>query len=100
VNVVAMEGDVELAEGDLGAAQLLDAAPQSLSDRHAAGVDPDERDSLEIRVALHDLVRDSRQRALDRLGIEDSLGFRGLRAQGALRALLTFGLLSGLSGPS
>jgi hypothetical protein len=45
-------------------------------------------------------VRDSRQRALDRLGIEDSLGFRGLRAQGALRALLTFGLLSGLSGPS
>jgi len=35
-------------------------------------------------------VRDSRERALDRLGIEDSLGFRGLRAQGALTALLTF----------
>jgi hypothetical protein len=35
-------------------------------------------------------VRDPRQRALDRLGIEDSLRFRGLRAQGALMALLTY----------
>jgi hypothetical protein len=63
-------------------------------------VDPDERDPLEVRVALDDLVRDPRQRPLDRLGIEDSLGFRGLRAQGALRALLTVRLLSGLTGPS
>jgi hypothetical protein len=63
-------------------------------------VDPDERDPLELGIALDDLVRNPRERALDRLGIEDSLGFRGLRAQGALRALLTFRLLSGLSGPS
>jgi len=62
-------------------------------------VDADERDAIELGVALDDLVRDPRQRALDRLGIEDSLRFGGLRAQGALRALLTFGLLSGLSGP-
>jgi hypothetical protein len=53
-------------------------------------VDPDERDALELRVALDDLVRDPRQRAFDRLGIEDSLRFRGLSAQGALRALFTF----------
>jgi hypothetical protein len=53
-------------------------------------VDPDQRDPFELGVALDDLVRDPRQRAVDRLGIEDSLGFRGLRAQGALRALLTF----------
>jgi hypothetical protein len=53
-------------------------------------VDADERDPLEVAVALDDLVRDPRQRALDRLGIEDSLGFRGVRAYGALRALLTF----------
>jgi len=38
-------------------------------------VDPDERDALELRVALDDLVRDPRQRAFDRLGIEDSLRF-------------------------
>jgi hypothetical protein len=54
-------------------------------------VDPDQRDALEVGIALDDLVRDPRQRALDRLGIEDSLRFRGLRAaQGTLRALLTF----------
>jgi hypothetical protein len=63
-------------------------------------VDADECDPVEVGVALDDLVRDPRQRALDRLGIEDSLGFRGLRAQGALTALLTLRLLSGLSGPS
>jgi hypothetical protein len=53
-------------------------------------VDPHQCDALEVRVCLDDLVRDPRERALDRLGIEDSLGFRGLRAQGALRALLTY----------
>jgi hypothetical protein len=100
VDVVAVEGDVELAEGDLGAAQLGDPAAQPLSDGYAAGVDADERDLLELGIALDDLVRDPRQRALDRLGIEDSLGFRGLRAQGALRVLLTLRLLSGLTGPS
>jgi hypothetical protein len=52
-------------------------------------VDADQRDPLELGIALDDLVRDPGQRPLDRLGIEDSLGFRGLRAQGALRALLT-----------
>jgi hypothetical protein len=90
VDVVAVEGDVELAERDLGAGQLLDAAAQALGERDAARVDADEGDALEIGVPLDDLVRDPRQRSLDRLGIEDSLGFRGLRAQSALRALLTF----------
>jgi hypothetical protein len=100
VDVVAVEGDVELAERDLGAVQIGNAAAQPLGERHAAGVDPHQGDALEVRVGLDDLVRDPRERALDRLGIEDSLGFRGLRAQGALRALLTCRLLSGLSGPS
>jgi hypothetical protein len=53
-------------------------------------VDADQRDPREVGVALDDLVRDARQRPRDRLGIEDSLRFEGLRAQGALRALLTF----------
>jgi hypothetical protein len=52
-------------------------------------VDPDQGDALEIRIALDDLVRDPRERALDCLGIEDSLRFGGLRAQSALRVLLT-----------
>jgi hypothetical protein len=90
VDVVSVERDVQLAERDLGPGQLLDATAQPLGDRDPAGVDADQRDALEIRVPLDDLVRDPRQRALDRLGIENNLGFRGLRAQSALRALLTF----------
>jgi hypothetical protein len=91
VHVVSVEGDVELAERDLGAAHFADAPAQPLGQRDAARVDADERDALEIRVALDDLVRDPRQRALDVLGVENGLRFRGLRAtQGTLRALLTF----------
>jgi hypothetical protein len=52
-------------------------------------VDADQGDPLELRVALDDLVRNPRQRALDRLGIEDGLGLRGLRAQSALAVLTT-----------
>jgi hypothetical protein len=52
-------------------------------------VNSDHRNALEVGIALHDLVRDPRQRSLDVIGIEDGLGFRGLRAQGALAALLT-----------
>jgi hypothetical protein len=48
-------------------------------------VDADERDLREVGVALDDLVRDPRQRLGDRLGIEDSRGCRGVRAQGAFR---------------
>jgi hypothetical protein len=91
VDVVAVEGDVELAERDVRARELGDPAAEPLRERDAAGVDADEGDPVELRIALDDLVRDPRQRALDGVGIEDSLGFGGLRAaQSALRALLTF----------
>jgi hypothetical protein len=90
VDVVAVEGDVELAEGDLRVGELGDAPPEPLGNRDAAGVDADEGDALELGIALDDLVCDPCQRALDRLGIENGLGLRGLRAQSALRVLLTF----------
>jgi hypothetical protein len=88
-HVVAVEGDVELAEGDLRAAQLLDALPQPLREWDAARVDADERDAREVGVPLDDLVRDARQRARDRFGIEKDFRCRGLRRYGALRANLT-----------
>jgi hypothetical protein len=91
VDVVAVESDVELAERDLGAGELGDAAAQALRERDAARVDADECHALEVGIALDDLVRDPRQRALDRLGVEKGLRFGDRRAvQGALRALLTF----------
>ena len=71
-------------------AQLVDPPAQPLRERHAARVDADERDPREVGVALDDLVRDPSERPRDRLGIEDSLRCRGLRAQGALRADATF----------
>jgi hypothetical protein len=91
VDVVAVKGDVQLAERDLGAGQLGDPATQALGERNSARVDADQRDSVELRIPFDDLVRDPRQRALDVRGSEDRLRFGGLRAaQGTLRALLTF----------
>jgi hypothetical protein len=53
-------------------------------DRHAARVDADERDAVELGVALDDLVRDPRQRAVDRVGVEEDPLLGGHRgAQGA-----------------
>jgi hypothetical protein len=89
VHVVAVKGDVELAEGDLRAAQLLDALPQPLRKGDAARVDADERDALQVGVALDDFVRDPRQRAPDRIGVEDRARCRGFRGYGPLRANLT-----------
>ena len=61
VHVVAVEGDVELAEVELELGALLDQAAQAMGERHAARVDPDERDGVEVLVALDDLVRDPRE---------------------------------------
>src|SRR5262249_51212817 len=44
VDVVAVEGDVELAEVELDAGALRDQAPQPLRERDAARVDADEGD--------------------------------------------------------
>jgi hypothetical protein len=89
VDVVAVEGDVELSERDLAAGDVCDAPAQPLCERDATGVDADERDPLELRVALDDLVRDPHDNALDRLGIEKDLFGGGTRRQRALKALLT-----------
>src|SRR5690349_132394 len=65
VDVVAMEGDVELPERDLRGRELLDALPEPLGQRNAAGVDADQGDATEVGVPLGDLVRDPRQRLPD-----------------------------------
>ncbi len=58
---------------------------------HAAGMDADERDSVEIGVALDDLVSDADQGAPERLAVEQQ--FPG-RLRGSHDRLL-----SGLTGP-
>jgi hypothetical protein len=90
VDVVAVEGDVQLPERDLRAGELLDALAQPLRERDAARVDADEGDLREVGVALDDLVRDPRQRLRDRVGVEKRSCCRGLGGYGPLRANLTF----------
>ena len=67
LDVVAVEGDVDGAELDLGAAELLDQPTQPLRERDPAGVDADERDRAEIGVRLDDLVGDPVKGPLQRV---------------------------------
>ena len=107
LDVVAVEGDVDRSEAHLLAAEVGDQPAQALRERHSARVDADERDLLEIRVRLDDLVGDASEAPLDRFAVQhDLLGRDACLAQrlgsvwrrtGAGRCI---GLLSGLSGPS
>ena len=67
LDVVAVEGDVDGAEVDLDAAELLDQPAQPLRERDAARVDADERDRVEVGVRLDDLVGDAVKGALQRV---------------------------------
>ena len=55
------------------AGALGDQPAQPLGDRDAAAVDADQRDPLQVFGLLDQLVRDAREGALDRLGVENDL---------------------------
>ena len=104
LHVVAVERDVDGAELDLLPAELRDQPAQALRERDTACLDADERDAVEIRVSLDDLVRDARERALDRFAVEKDLfgghaGRAHVRGFGLAGTGRCNGLLSGLSGP-
>ena len=90
---------------DLGA--LGDQPAQTLGQRDAARMDADESDPLEVVRLLDDLVRDARQRPLDRLAVEDDLprddvgrAHERTPSEGVPGApMLMRLLLSGLTGP-
>src|SRR6266511_3774745 len=85
-DVVPVEGNVERPERKLDAGALGDQPAEPLRDRDTARVDPDERGSLDLGIALDDLVRDANERALDRLRVENDLrGRQAGRGQGAAR---------------
>src|SRR5215213_5147055 len=52
LDVVTVEGDVERAQFDLHARELLDQAAKALRERHAPRMDADERDAIECGVRL------------------------------------------------
>ena len=73
VDVVAVEGDVDVAERHLGAGQLADQGVQALGEQRAAGVDADQGEALGARVLLDDLVGDPDQRAPQLIALEHDL---------------------------
>ena len=85
-DVVAVEGDVEVAERDLGLEQVLDEAVQAAREDGAATMDADQRD-LVVGVLLDDLMGDPHQGAAHVVMVEDDL------------VLLQSESLPGLSGP-
>jgi hypothetical protein len=91
-HVVPVEGDVERAQVWLLARELADQASQALRQRNAPGVDADQSDPPEVRIALDDFVRVTSERPVQGLRIEQRLS----RLDGHSH----YDLLSGLSGPS
>ena len=70
--VVAVEGDVDLAVGDLRVEQVAHEPVQARGEMGAAAVDPHQRD-VPVAVLLDDLVRDADERAADVVLVEDDL---------------------------
>ena len=70
--VVAVEGDVDVAERDLVLEQVAHEAVQAVGEVGAAAVDADEGDRA-ARVLLHDLVRDPDERPAHVVLVEDDL---------------------------
>ena len=63
--VVAIEADVQLAQGNLDPLDLLDFVNEHLREKIASRHDADERDVVRALVGLEDLVRHARHRSLD-----------------------------------
>ncbi len=73
-HVVAVEGDVEIAERDVDVVQLGQQLAQARGEDGAASVDPDERQLLGVPRVLRDLVRDAGECAPHGVAVEDDLG--------------------------
>ena len=85
-DVVAVEGDVDVADRQLDRGQLAEQGVEAAGEEGAAGVDADDRQTLGIGVLLGDLVGDPLQRSPQVIALEHDLLAHSL-------------LLPGLSGP-
>ena len=73
LDVVAVEGDVEVAERNVRAGELTDQRMQAAADDGTARVDPDQRGPIRLLVLLDDLVGDPDQRPPEIVVIEHDL---------------------------
>ena len=69
--VVAVEGDVQRAHGQLRPLLLRDQRADALRQRHAPALDADEHQVLRALIALDDLVRDALDGAAHRRLVHD-----------------------------
>ena len=69
-DVVAVEGDVEGADGDVEVLELRDGVGEAAGDGQTPGVETHEHDVVGATVALHDLVGDPGLRAAEVAGVE------------------------------
>jgi hypothetical protein len=69
--VVAIEGDVNAADGRLDALMLRDGCGQALGDGHTAALNADQDQTLSAAMFFDDLVRNAYQRASDVVGGHD-----------------------------
>jgi hypothetical protein len=105
LDVVAVERDVDCAERELLAREIVDQPAKAVCERDPPRMDADQCNLFQVRITLDDLVRDPGERPLDRLAVEENLlaGPRTDQDAGGiagLRAAFDIGLLSGLTGPS
>jgi len=103
-DIVAVEGDVDGSEVGSRSGPLLDQPGEAPGERHAARLDADHGELVEVGRSLDDLVRDPGQRPRERRFIEEDLPRHLRRTHGATRvaderACMVIGLLSGLAGP-
>ena len=85
-DVVPVEGDVDVARGELGVQQVRHEPMQARGEMRAAAVDAHQRDAS-VRILLDDLVRHPHERAPDVVLVEDDSGIAQLQ------------VLPGLAGP-
>ena len=94
LHVVAVEGDIDNPKINDVTGALGNERAQSLGDRGAAGLNAYEREALEIVGLLDQLMRDARDRAIDRLGVENDLSRRaagGIQSRYRVAGLITAG---------
>ena len=81
--VVAVQRDVERADGRASALECLDGSREALGERDATRLDADEHEALEATVALDDLVREACERPAHAFLVEDDAA--AAFGEGALR---------------
>ena len=93
-DVVAVQRDIDRPDGRGRTRELCDECAKAIGQRHAACVQPHQRDGGWVGVMLHDLVGDTRDRAPALFGVNQNLGSHGATRLGVRRVRTGTGVRS------